>query len=116
MAWSRHLRVPMLVYAVVLLVLRRYQMPLAGREPRYDEEHDADGYEGEDDTQPDLFGQRLQETEHVGYLLDGFLHHDADPKRGEGFCKVDHSLSFCGYGQRRNGDIRFLYIKNRIVK
>ena len=44
-------------------------VPLEGTEPRDEEEDDADPDVGEDDTHPDLVGQRLHEGDDTRRLL-----------------------------------------------
>lgn len=76
--------------------------------PADDEKDDADADVREDDTDPDLLGQRVQEAEDAGLLLDRLLDHDADAEGHEGFAEVDHSFALGGDGHRSDRQVRFL--------
>lgn len=78
------------------------------KSPADDEENDADADVREDDTDPDLLGQRVQEAEDAGLLLDRLLDHDADAEGHEGFAEVDHSFALRGDGHRCDRQVRFL--------
>ena len=84
------------VEVVVVGVVVGEQPPLVGGEPGHDEEDDGDADVGEDDADPDLLRQRVQEAEDPRLLFDRLLDHDADAQRHEGFAEVYHPLSFRG--------------------
>jgi len=74
----------------------------------HQEEHHADSDVGEHDAHPDLVGQRVEEGEHTRFGLGGFLDHDGDSQRHEGFGEVDHLLSHQSDGQRGDGHVGLL--------
>lgn len=88
---------------LVLLTPPQHQNPSA-----HQEEHHADSDVGEDDAHPDLVGQWVQEGEDTRFGLGGFLDHDGDSQRHEGFGEVDHLLSNQSDGQWCNGQVGLL--------
>ena len=68
-------------------------MPLERAEAADKEQHDADADVGEDNAHPDLGGEREEEGEDAGRVLDRLLDHDADAEAHERFREVDHALA-----------------------
>lgn len=88
------------VQAFILAQLYPSDSTDCGHTHTHQKQHHTDSYVSEDDTHPDLVGQRVQEGEHSRFRLLGLLDHDGDAQRHEGLGEVDHLLTDQGYGER----------------
>ena len=71
-------------------------LPLVGAPAPDQEEDEADGDEGDHDTEPDLVGEWVHKGKYARFLLVWLFDHDTDSSLHEGFCEVYDTLSlFC---------------------
>lgn len=77
--------------------------------PSYHKEHTADSQVRKEDVHPNVRRQRAEERKDAGVGPVGFPVENADPQSHEGLGEVNRFFPDVRDGQRRNGQIRFLW-------